>query len=249
MTRCNTGCWAVLLLTISLTVSAAADPSSGWQGAWNLGDLARRGNGFPPGPLKADVAAALGRALRNEAPRADPNRWCRPSEYNGNIGGLVDNIEFLFTPQRLTIVTELGLIRRVFLDGRRIPLDVEATHTGWSVGRWEGPVLVIETTKLSADIRYHPLVGDVVTLGEGASITERLQLIDSDHLQVDTVLVAPAILTAPDQRRQVFTRAPADYTPRAFWGCWGEDRSIDPVTGRQRFDLTPPADLPPPPRP
>jgi hypothetical protein len=30
--------------------------------------------------------------------------------------------------------------------------------------------------------------------------------------------------------------------------CVEDDRSIDPVTGKQRFDLTPPADLPPPPR-
>jgi len=29
--------------------------------------------------------------------------------------------------------------------------------------------------------------------------------------------------------------------------CAHDDRSVDPETARERFDLTPPADLPPPP--
>jgi hypothetical protein len=29
--------------------------------------------------------------------------------------------------------------------------------------------------------------------------------------------------------------------------CSDDDRSLDPVSGKQRFDMTPPADLPPPP--
>jgi hypothetical protein len=54
------------------------------------------------------------------------------------------------------------------------------------------------------------------------------------------VLVIAAILLAP--------AAGAHHSYATFDGlCSDNDRSIDSATGAQRFDLTPPADLPPPP--
>jgi hypothetical protein len=164
------------------------------------------------------------------------------------MGGLLDNVELFASPGRLTIVSELGLVRRIFTDGRAVPADWPETREGLALGHWEGDgTLVVETTHLSPDVSYHLVGSNIVTLGRGAYITERLRLIDADHLRVDTTLVAPDLLTAPEQRTRVFVRAPADYVPRQWDSCWSEDRSIDPASGRQRFDLTPPADLPPPP--
>src|SRR5690606_29567198 len=43
---------------------------------------------------------------------------------------------------------EHNMPRRVYMDGREPPEDWPASSLGFSVGRWEGDVLVIETTHL-----------------------------------------------------------------------------------------------------
>ena len=58
---------------------------------------------------------------------------------------------------------------------------------------------------------------------------------------------APAVLSQPDRRTRLYTRVPKTAANEITF-CADNDRSIDPDTGKQRFDLTPPADLPPPPR-
>lgn len=42
------------------------------------------------------------------------------------------------------------MVRIVFMDGREAPADAPHSKTGYSVGRWEGSTLVIETTNLAA---------------------------------------------------------------------------------------------------
>jgi hypothetical protein len=133
------------------------------------------------------------------------------------------------------------------MDGRAMPDSLEDGPTGWSTGRWEGDTLVVETSRISPTVRYFAQAGDQVLVGNDVRVTERFRVLDPEHLQVETTLVAPDVLTAPEKRKQVFQRAAAGYTPRQLQVCWPDDRAIDPVTGRQRLDLTPPPDLPPPP--
>jgi len=77
-------------------------------------------------------------------------------------------------------------------------------------------------------------------------ITERIFLKDSGTLQLDIVTVAPDVLTEPDRRTRVYSRLPKTAASEITF-CTEYDRSIEPGSGKQRFDLTPPADLPPPP--
>jgi hypothetical protein len=65
-------------------------------------------------------------------------------------------------------------------------------------------------------------------------------------LDFDVVTIAPEVLTAPDRRKRVYVRLPKQGATEVSF-CVDFDRSIDPVTGKQRFDMTPPADLAPPP--
>ena len=83
-------------------------------------------------------------------------------------------------------------------------------------------------------------------IGADARISERIFLKDANTLQFDIVTVAPDVLTEPDRRTRLYTRLPKT-TPTEITFCADYDRSIDPDSGKQRFDLTPPADLPPPP--
>jgi hypothetical protein len=72
-------------------------------------------------------------------------------------------------------------------------------------------------------------------------------LSDKDRLEIVRELVAPDPLTGPAKMTLVFLRDRGHVFHEASH-CVHDDRSVDPQTQRQRFDLTPPADLPPPPK-
>jgi hypothetical protein len=248
---------ARLLVTAAVTLAHAASaqtaaPSSyaslaalpDWSGLWGHGtplpDEWRRN----PPPLKPEVAAA------NEAGRADQDpilsRYCRPPQFTGSTGGFTEAVEFLFTPGRVTITNEMGLVRRIYTDGRPMPKDPEPTNTGTSVGRWEGGTLVVETVGINPDALYPSPQQGAVPIGDNVRISERIFLKDPSTLQFDIVTLAPDVLSGPDERTRIYTRLPKT-TPTEITFCTDYDRSIDPESGKQRFDLTPPAGLPPPP--
>jgi hypothetical protein len=170
--------------------------------------------------------------------------YCKPPRFVGDNGGFVEAVEFLFTPGRVTITNESGMIRRVFLN-RPLPTDVDESYMGASVGRWDGQTLVVETTGLDHAADALNLLG--LKLGRGARTVERFSLTGPDTLEVELTITAPEIYTAPTRAVMVFERLP-DYAFQENTYCVDDDRSVDPDTGRQRFDLTPPSDLPPPPR-
>ena len=55
-------------------------------------------------------------------------------------------IEIVQTPQRIFMFFEYShTFREIWMDGRAIPKDPDPTYFGYSVGRWEGDTLVVET--------------------------------------------------------------------------------------------------------
>lgn len=207
---------------------------SGW---WGFGQAAPDEVAAQPLPLKPAAAAAA----RAAGPDADPLRYCKPWQFTGSNGGFTEAVEFLFTPGRVTITNERGMVRRIYTDGRAMPTALDPTNTGVSIGRWEGRALVVETRGINPLARYGG-----VPIGENVAITERIALKDPGTLQIDVVTVAPDVLTEPDRRTRLYSRVAKTMANEVTF-CTEYDRSIEPGTGRQRFDLTPPADLPPPP--
>lgn len=178
----------------------------------------------------------------------DPQEYCRPTRFMGVMLPEPEGyLEILYSPGRVTITSESGWFRRILIDGRSPPGDPVETNSGTSIGHWEGNVLVIETVGLSryAKFAYHGI--GVVPLGRHARSTERISLKSPDVLEIDSEVVAPDSLAAPFKVSQFLKRAP-NHTPQEFSFCADRnDPQIDPKSGRQRFDLTPPANLPPPP--
>lgn len=198
-----------------------------------------------PPPLRPADLEKL-RAARVD-PDADPDalRFCRPPQFLGASGDLPVNMEVLLTPGRVTITNEGGLIRRIHTDGRPLPAEVEPSSAGYSVGRWQGDVLVIETVGIDPDATFPPRAPGGSAIGRQAKITERISLESDGTLVFDVTIEAPELFTAPDRRRIPFARS-TQTAARELSACGRFDRAIDPVTGLQRFDLTPPTDLPPP---
>jgi hypothetical protein len=223
----------------AVTASTALPDWSGWWGhRVPLPDEWRRN----PPPLKPEAVAA-----RDAAADFDLLRYCRPLQFTGSSGGFTEAVEFLFTPGRVTLTNEMGLLRRIYTDGRTVSANVAATNTGTSVGRWEGQTLVIETVGINPAALYPGTMPGAVPIGRNVRITEHIFLADPSTLQFDIVTVAPDILSEPDRRTRTYARL-AKTMGNEVTFCADDDRSIDPQSGRVRFDMTPPADLPPPPR-
>ncbi len=244
--------WAGALLGVLALVTASAQPAGSphgstyatlamlpdWSGWWGFGQAAPEELRAQPLPLKP----AARDAARAAGPDADPLRYCRPSQFTGSNGGFTEAVEFLFTPGRVTVTNERGLLRRIYTDGRAMPAAPDATNTGVSIGHWEGQTLVVETKGINPLASYGG-----VPIGKNVRITERMFLKDPGTLQIDVVTEAPDVLTQPDHRTRHYTRVAKAMANEITW-CTEYDRSIEPGSGKQRFDLTPPADLPPPPR-
>jgi hypothetical protein len=211
-----------------------------WSGWWRFDTPPTEEFRLQPPPIKPGSSDAQGPVGRLRG-------GCRPLTFTGITGSFQAAVEFLFTPGRVTVTTEGGLVRRIYTDGRTVPADADPTNTGISIGRWEGQTLVVETSLIDPHARY-PLPPNprAPAIGENARITERIALKDEHTLEIEVVAVAPDALTEPDRRTRIYKRLPKTM-PAEFTTCTEYDRSIDPVSGEQRFDLTPPRDLPPPP--
>lgn len=217
-----------------------------WEGTWNVGPLDGSAPPFGIGKLLPEKQRLFELASTDQL-ETTATRFCRMPQFAGITGGISDSFEVLFTPGRVTFISELGLVRRIPTDGRQLQTQVEPTRGGTSVGRWEGATLVVETTGLMPDSPYLTEGLAAVTIGHRARISERITLLATGELEFDVRLEAPELLAEPERRRIVYRRARPGYQAVDVSFCSGSDRTIDPATGRQRFEMTPPADLPPPP--
>ncbi|MFL6602716.1 MAG: hypothetical protein ACJ8R9_15495 [Steroidobacteraceae bacterium] len=221
-------------------------PMPDWSGWWVLDKPFIDELVQAPPPMKPEDLARL-RAARHDDTDPDPARYCRPPQFVGFSGGFVEAVELLVTPGRVTLTNESGLIRRIYTDGRSIPASHEDTNTGTSVGHWDGNALVVETVGINPAARFPLPTQGAMPIGRHAKITERIWLKDPNTLQFEVVTTAPELFVRPDKRKRTYTRVPHKTTASEITFCVDHDRSIDPATGKQRFDMTPPPDLAPPP--
>lgn len=107
------------------------------------------------------------------------------------------NIEFLFTPGRVTVIQEAYMqVRRIYTDGRPQPEDPDPTYNGSSTGHWEGDTLVVTTTGL----REGGTMGRWgITYSDQVKLTERIHLdpADKNLLIVENTFEDPKALAAP----------------------------------------------------
>ena len=103
-------------------------------------------------------------------------------------------LEFLYTPDRVTIAIETdSQVRRVFTDGRKHADDPDLTFNGDSIGHWEGDTLVVDTIGLEPHTEIAPGVGH----SDQVHITERIHQVAPDRLEIATTIEDPKVLTQP----------------------------------------------------
>lgn len=100
------------------------------------------------------------------------------------------------TPEVIVILHESpnSPHRSIFLDGRQLPKDPSPTWLGYSVGHWEGDVLVVNSVGFN-DEGWLDVGGNPQT--ESLHLTERFRRPDFGHLELDVTFDDPKTFTKP----------------------------------------------------
>jgi hypothetical protein len=154
------------------------------------------GAGFPEGLPFQPWAAEL-KKTRNDANSKDnPDALCLPMGFM-QFHMHPQPRRIIQTPALITILYEANFgLRYIYTDGRPLPPNGEPQPFwyGYSIGRWEGDTLVVETNNLKddgwLDVRGSPFT-------EQARITERFRRVNFGKLEIDITIDDPKAYTKP----------------------------------------------------
>ena len=99
------------------------------------------------------------------------------------------------TPRLLVVLYESDTsFRQIFLDGRKQPVDPQPAWLGYSVGKWDGDSLVVDTVGFNdrswLDVFGHPH-------SDALHLVERFRRRDFGHLDVQITIEDPKTFTRP----------------------------------------------------
>lgn len=114
---------------------------------------------------------------------------------------------YVQTPSILAILYEGDPSRQIHLDGRPLPVDPQPAWEGYSVGRWEGDTLVVETIGVNA---HATLDGMEHPRSAASKITERLHRRDYGHIDVQVRIDDPQFYSQPITFKYTQTLVPDD---------------------------------------
>lgn len=189
------GLGAFLLAFATLAGAAPPDFTGIWRtyrGAGPFGtDFRASRLEDPPFTDEARRKVAEYRALVEPAGDT-PGAFCLGTGMPGSmLGSGAYPMEIIQRPEQITIIYEAHTeVRRIYMDGRKVdPRDIVPSRNGFSVGRWEGDTLVVETTALKEAVDQSTAHSDQ------AHIVERYRL--SKEADGRKVLTAEMTMTDP----------------------------------------------------
>ena len=140
-------------------------------------------------PWARDVYASRVMSFGKDSPETN----CLPAGPRAGLFGMAP-VKFVQAPGLLLILHEDAPTRQVFMDGRRLPEDPNPAWMGYSVGRWEGDTLVVESTGFNdrgwLDLSGHPY-------SEALRVTERFQRLDTGRMRVEITFADPTTYSRP----------------------------------------------------
>jgi hypothetical protein len=142
-------------------------------------------------PMRPEAAAIL-RQRMEESSKALPR--CLPAGIP-RATLLSEVHKIVQTPGLIVIMLELDSAnRQIYTDGRKLPVDPNPSFLGYSVGKWEGDTLVVETVgfndKTWLDGMGHPH-------SEAMHVVERYHRRDFGHMDVAITIDDPQMYTKP----------------------------------------------------
>jgi len=139
-------------------------------------------------------AAAILKRREKEAAYIDPHVRCMPPNYP-RAWAFPETQKIFQLPGQLVILHEWNATyRQIFYDGRKLPEDPAPNFNGYSVARWEGDTLVVESTGYRND-SWLDTRGNF--FGEAARVTERIRRPNFGALDVEVTVDDPKTFTKP----------------------------------------------------
>ena len=153
------------------------------------------GAGFKEGLPLRPWAAELLKKRTAENSKDNPDAHCLPM-------GLMQLHEhpqprkIIQTPGVILIIYEANSgLRQIFTDGRSLPpKDVDPWWYGYSVGKWDGDTLVVETTGFRDDV-WLDVNGSPLT--ESGKMIERFRRPNYGSLEIEVTVDDPKAYTKP----------------------------------------------------
>ena len=153
---------------------------------------------LPPGsvPLQPWAEAVYKERIENNG-KDHPGVRCWPSGIPEKLN-IPDGLKLVQTPDVMLFLHESRTIyRQVFTDGRklpRVPEDAQPMWMGYSVGRWDGDVLVVESSGFNdqtwLDGSGHPHSDEM-------RLTERFRRRTLGQMDIEIVIDDPKAYTRP----------------------------------------------------
>jgi len=143
-------------------------------------------------PMRPEAAKLLGQ--RASGGTRDPGVDCLPLGIP--ISSLVSEVhKIVQTPGLIIDLLEVdNAHRQIYTDGRKLPADPQPSWLGYSVGKWDRDILVVDTIgfndKAWLDVLGHPR-------SEALHITERYRRRDFGHLDIEMTFDDPKMYTKP----------------------------------------------------
>jgi len=195
------------------TADGKPDLSGLWRG---VGGLGRQGATPAPTPSGPPVAGFrdVGANIQGGLPFTP---WAQAALKERVAGNSKDNPEahclpmgivqfhtqgaprkFIQTPDELVILYEASSgIRQIFTDGRALPKvndDLQPWYYGYSVGKWEGDTLVVESVGFRDD-GWLDIIGTPMT--DQAKVTERIRRVSFGKMEIDVTVDDKKAYTKP----------------------------------------------------
>ena len=122
------------------------------------------------------------------------------------VNGVPFPQKIIQTPTVIVILYQTRTtFRQIFLDSHALVPDPQPTWMGYSMGRWEGDTLVVQTSGFNdrtwLDDNGHPN-------SEGMKVTERIRRPDFGHLLVEITIDDPKFYSRPWTVTQPFNLDP-----------------------------------------
>lgn len=140
-------------------------------------------------PLRPEAAAIL----KRRANTPDPTSRCLPA---GIPGGLfIYAFKVIQTPREIVMLPESGdPPRQIYLDGRSLPVNPQPSWSGYSVAKWQGDALVVQTTGFNEDSW---LDGFGHPRSETMHVTETYRRRDFGHMDLEVNIEDAKYYTRP----------------------------------------------------
>ena len=165
-----------------------ADSKPDLTGVWNAPN--------PEAPLdpanELPWARDLVRQRQQEYHRTRPSYLCRPSGPESDKFSGWKRI--LQTPTAMAILNDDLTYRLIHMDGRELEANPAPSWMGYSVGRWEGDTLVVDSAGFN-DKTWLSRYGQPHT--EAMRVRERYRRTDFGHLQIEVTYIDPAAYAKP----------------------------------------------------